>query len=715
MPQSKGAAKKKKITRLVPAEESLEAIEECTERSEDSSIISENDMLISPRMKSRNGMSEMAKTPIAESSVGELDLSGDDTGSGGDVGEELVGNHGSENNKPLHSSSASKSHSSSGRRSNGKKRHSDGHKHHHGSSSKEHSVQALSSQSQAPPDAIKNLSNGAGSPSEDAVTTVKATEVGDEDDDSLPGPEQSRKDETTAALHMSNSSLGNSGTLSYDAGMLNDSGLHHSHPSQGEDGMFDFDDDFDDEIGEPEKEEALTWRLDPSQSLSDWTIIIKTREEEKRDTYHVHKNILAVGPRRSEYFVNVFRMHQGANESTTTTEVELGSAAAMVFPDFLDFMYSTEGNLHVETANATGLRHLAQFFGIRLLHKKVMDFILKDLSLTTVTVYYNDVMELRDEKLLVNLAKYCAKNVMRIDKEFPLFQLMDPFFFSRIMDSRYINSKEKKYHVSQLLAEYCIINRGLLVEKQFSMLTEEKRLPLVHYSAAFTLMEMEVDIVSGTVMASLTDVSSLQKRCVRDLAYHWKELVEMDPEDMTRVCRKLQSSVVTELLIKTLANAKRKMASLEGDSSHSSKKGQKQTPGERPSKKGAPDPHREAKKELEAKLERLKYEHQEEITQMKKEYEQNLVRLRDLLLEKDKTISKFWTELKNFERLPNSLEGKLVGSGRLHEATYLPEHRKTSADGYLYVSKAKGGPKFPVFYYHKRDDRGGSESASGGR
>lgn len=53
----------------------------------------------------------------------------------------------------------------------------------------------------------------------------------------------------------------------------------------------------------------LSWRLDPEESLSDWTILVKTKRsnDDKVDTYHVHKSVLGVGPRRSNYFATAIR------------------------------------------------------------------------------------------------------------------------------------------------------------------------------------------------------------------------------------------------------------------------------------------------------------------------------------------------------------------------------------------------------------------------
>jgi hypothetical protein len=46
----------------------------------------------------------------------------------------------------------------------------------------------------------------------------------------------------------------------------------------------------------------LTWRGDPSETMSDWTIVIVTNELQTI-TYHVHKSVLCYGPRQSRVYV----------------------------------------------------------------------------------------------------------------------------------------------------------------------------------------------------------------------------------------------------------------------------------------------------------------------------------------------------------------------------------------------------------------------------
>jgi hypothetical protein len=83
----------------------------------------------------------------------------------------------------------------------------------------------------------------------------------------------------------------------------------------------------------------LNWRMDPSRSLSDWTLQAVRKESGQVDTYHVHRVVLAVGPRGSDYFATVFSQTSLQESSTQTSRVELHEEAANVLPNLLDYMY----------------------------------------------------------------------------------------------------------------------------------------------------------------------------------------------------------------------------------------------------------------------------------------------------------------------------------------------------------------------------------------
>ena len=120
----------------------------------------------------------------------------------------------------------------------------------------------------------------------------------------------------------------------------------------------------------------LCWRDDPQTSLSDWVIRVETPGATGTGTYHVHKNMLAIGIRRSEYFTRLFT---GAGASGLVENVQGGStitleaSAAEAFPAFLDFMY--KGELALSDASAMALLHLASYFRNPPLHNEVAKYV----------------------------------------------------------------------------------------------------------------------------------------------------------------------------------------------------------------------------------------------------------------------------------------------------------------------------------------------------
>ena len=95
------------------------------------------------------------------------------------------------------------------------------------------------------------------------------------------------------------------------------------------------------------------------------------------ETYHVHRNILAIGERRSGYFANLF--HYGIDDGDHCTNIELSPRAATYFPDLLDYMYESKAFV-LTTRNAVSLLFLAQAFQVASLQNKAEDFIEKDIE-----------------------------------------------------------------------------------------------------------------------------------------------------------------------------------------------------------------------------------------------------------------------------------------------------------------------------------------------
>ena len=483
---------------------------------------------------------------------------------------------------------------------------------------------------------------------------------------------------------------------------VDDTGASRYMNQQNREELFNYDDEVAPENEEPEQE--LTWRLDPVVSLSDWTIKVFNKETRQAQAYHVHKNVLAVGPRKSEYFVRYFLSHDNVNSSQKSTDIWLERVSADCMPFFLDYIYSTEGKLVINTGNAVGMRHLAQYFGNRILHQKVMKFILSDLSMENVLTYYQDSLTVDDEKVTEITAQKCAENILSIDKKNEMLVHIDPSFFRRIMGSKHIDSDEKKYHLSLLLAEYCQLNKKHLDDQDFTRLTSDRFLPLVHFNAALILLEMEADLVVNNDDNGV--ISSLQERCIKDLTDHWQELSDMKQTEVLRVLRKLTSGVVADMLVKSLAKAKEKVLAATGEEGKE---------GEAPKKIDAAKAKVEVihtQKSYEGRLAEMESKHKSELGKLKAEYEKNLLKIRDVALEKDKTIASLKRELARFERMPNQPGGRLMQSGEQQKPDALPVYGGYTADG-LVLTKPKGGGKFAVFFYNKKAVISSSSSQGG--
>jgi hypothetical protein len=480
-------------------------------------------------------------------------------------------------------------------------------------------------------------------------------------------------------------------------------------------GIFDYDDDVSmlEAAKDEEEEDELTWRLDPEQSLSDWTVVLTNKITGEVKPYHLHKNILAVGPRKCDYFVGVFRKTKTQEIASNKTEMTMEGPAFDCFPHFLDFVYST-GALELTTETATPLRHLAKCFGLKIMFKQATEFLLKDITLSNIITYYKHSVILVDEKITAMAAKHITKNILKVEPTGELIKTMDPDFFLRVLTAPEIESRKEQYHMSFLVAEFCKINKETIETDIFVKLTDEKILPVVDHSVALSLLEMEADIVVVTTsVLKFSTITSLQKRCIKDLSYHWKEFSELEKEQVGRVCRKLPSGVLTELLMKSLSQAKRKSESVPKfsfrnvvdqvtDKSKKDKDSDSSSVGsaqEGSSKKEAQKAS-QIKKEYDAKVVDVKREHQEEMAHLKKEYETNLLKLRDLCLEKDRHMASYWQELQRYVRIPNAPEGKFVPSGTVNKATMMPEIAKVSSDGHLFSTRKEGeSRRYPMFYY----------------
>ena len=361
----------------------------------------------------------------------------------------------------------------------------------------------------------------------------------------------------------------------------------------------------DEEDDDEEEERSLSWRMDPELSLSDWTLIISKEQqpdglnnvsvdagldenentdenehddrvgerrlrhhphEQQETTYHVHKNILAVGPCKSEYFASVFRNPHLVESVDSTSRIRLQPTAAAAMPYLLDFLYSPTHELNIDNPKtAVSLRHLSQYFGMKLLYRRVMEYCKNEMSMPVLHMYVEAAELFGDERMLAMAADLCVDHIQDLQPSSPLLQMVDTTFFLRILSSDELDTCNVSRHLSAIVTSYCQHHRDNLNLDMFRALTDRKYVPIIDKDCALPLLELEayIDKEDDTVgsantgndggvdesmlmlktpsvpstpplppppsSASLSSeskpsLSCLQRRCVNVLSHQWKRL-----------------------------------------------------------------------------------------------------------------------------------------------------------------------------------------------
>lgn len=313
----------------------------------------------------------------------------------------------------------------------------------------------------------------------------------------------------------------------------------------------------------PKDTDRLLWRLDPTETFSDWTIeiVILGNIKQNQDTsdccpttiYHVHKCLLAAGPHRSEYFVRLFGEGGGrfSESQTATSRIELHQFAADAFPVMLDFLYAPYLRINLHTENATALHWLAHYFEIPRLKREAQTFWQNDLTIDTCVIYYEHSFYLQDGIILNHASQFCVEQIDELKTTSQLLQVPNPDFWLCALNSRQM-TKQFSLLMSKLIASFCILND--VDAEMFSNLTSEEHLPFIHGTVALTLIDMERRIASSD--ASM--LSSLQQRCISGIAREWETVDVSSDESMTIMQR--QSPLVLGTILSQSLQSARKMA-----------------------------------------------------------------------------------------------------------------------------------------------------------
>eukprot|EP00980_Cylindrotheca_fusiformis_P007371 scaffold1525_cov142-Cylindrotheca_fusiformis.AAC.171 len=290
------------------------------------------------------------------------------------------------------------------------------------------------------------------------------------------------------------------------------------------------------------------WRLDPKESFSDWEIRIVT-ESGKICNYNVHRMALAAGPRKSEYFVNLFG-NQVSNFKSQRLRLEMPDESAEVFPVFLDFVYGEDDLESVEEKEqAYAVYEQAEFFGTPLLKTAVTNWCEKRLSWDNVPEFLSELDRFEDADPLVRMAvDLCAANFEDLGTDFGT--QIEPRYLTMILErllERNFDFDRSVDYVSEMLLTSCK-EREDMDEASFLKLTDIRFLPTAPVEAVMRLAAAEAKFCEPS-----DEPTTLQIRCILALSENWEYFSFQFPtkEEMSAAMLTFPKHVMAQLLVLT--------------------------------------------------------------------------------------------------------------------------------------------------------------------
>ena len=271
-----------------------------------------------------------------------------------------------------------------------------------------------------------------------------------------------------------------------------------------------------------EEQRTASWRLDPRTSKSDWIMVVK--DGKHRQIYHVHKESLVHGERRSGMLLKQFEIiyNKGDPTQKNVTEVVVDSYSAPFVPLLLDYIY--EDKLDLDVTVAPALRRLANQFDVRPLYALVSSFIQQDLCEKTVARYLEQA-DLASDKELSGIAVLMAIQSFDIIPGDELGHV-PPHLFQQMVPNKTLNCPSAE-RLSQRIATYirARVGNSMDVDQElFFFLTHANVLPCIHADEALWFLnyaeEHCPDVLDNEGDGGYE--STLQYRCSLAASKNWK-------------------------------------------------------------------------------------------------------------------------------------------------------------------------------------------------
>ena len=305
-----------------------------------------------------------------------------------------------------------------------------------------------------------------------------------------------------------------------------------------------------------------SWRyLDADSDIAtgSWKLSVKHREQNYVDTYLIHPEIVAAGPKRSEYLSSCYSTApisiNGMLDNSVWTILELKHSLARVVPLLLDFMYEITNKYENQSFSGMAAYELAELWGIPTFQKAIAQDRKK--ALTTTNVF--PVLQFASgfgysNPLYETVVEWCAEHL----NDFSPSQAgrFEPHVLLEILRKNMHMPEGVKIDLSarSRLIVSCIKAHNhsrLLTKDLFYHITDEELLPVLNPrldAPEFLLAEAKLS------KGRETRLSNLQRRCVQSITSQWQECVSglgKDDKSLEKFLKQLSPLVQAELLVQT--------------------------------------------------------------------------------------------------------------------------------------------------------------------
>jgi hypothetical protein len=305
-----------------------------------------------------------------------------------------------------------------------------------------------------------------------------------------------------------------------------------------------------------DKSQDLSWRQSPAVSFSDWTIQVVRKRSGSKDIYHVHRRVLAVGPRRSEYFASLFQS-SAQKRSSNNSRLDLAEAEADIFDMVLDYMYSDSYEPKLTTETAFAVYSLAETLEIQHLMQAVTEFHRQKMTKSNLVDFMALSKNYKDTTLFDAVVEKCAEEIRSLDKEFAA-QIEPQHLLKVLLKCKTLPRSYKcgSSRLSQLVAECLVAQFPKYTPEIFYNLTDREHLPFIDPNAAVKILSVQGKLFLTNQNQSVHKGSKcLHDRCIISITKNWSELREQIESDrsLAECLTHIPSTVLAEVLMTTTA------------------------------------------------------------------------------------------------------------------------------------------------------------------